>query len=198
MNKHERKFKNTARKMQDVLIGLIEQKEFDEITVSDICRLAGVNRSTFYAHYRNTVDLLEEEEQDMILTFDEALNHICNVNLLSECPEFSDGSLLLNDHVLTFYLSFVKEHQRVFRIYNDKKPLFHNKEHFYQFKNLFFKRIYQRFTELSDTNITYISLYYLAGIEAIVEQWVNTNCNETEEEICNIIKFCIIGKRWKH
>ncbi len=180
--------------MQNALIELVEQKKFDEITISDICRLAGVNRSTFYAHYSNKVELLEEAEQDMISTFGRIQDPVCNINQLPECPGYSDGSLLLDDPVLTAYLSFVKEHQRIFRVYNDKKSLFHNKEHFYLFRNLLFKRAYRRFTELSDTDITYISLYYLAGIEAIVEQWVNTNCNETEEEICRIIKFCILGK----
>ncbi|HAH60530.1 MAG TPA: TetR family transcriptional regulator, partial [Treponema sp.] len=50
--------------MQNALIELVEQKKFDEITISDICRLAGVNRSTFYAHYSNKVELLEEAEQE--------------------------------------------------------------------------------------------------------------------------------------
>lgn len=188
--------------MQNALIELVEQKKFDEITISDICRLAGVNRSTFYSHYSNKIELLEEVERDMILAFKEDIsstfrqvqNHVDNIDQLSERPDFYDGNLLLDDHTLTAYLSFVKEHRQIFRVYNDKKSLFHNKEHFYLFKNLLFKKAFRSFTELTDTDITYISLYYLAGIEAIVEQWINTDCNETEEEICRIIRFCILGK----
>lgn len=194
MNKHEVKFKNTAQKMQNSLIKLIEQKEFDKIKISDICRVAKVNRSTFYAHYQNTVELLEEIEHDMILTFNQINNYTCNIDSLLECPDFLDGNLFLDDHVLISYLSFVKKHQQIFRVFNDKKFLFHTKEYFYLFKNLFFKKAYSRFTELSDNDITYISLYYLVGIKAIVEQWIYTSCNETEDNICNIIKFCILGK----
>jgi hypothetical protein len=192
LNKHEVKIKNTAQKMQNALIELIEQKEFEEITISEICQLAGVNRTTFYAHYCNTVELLEELEQDMIQNFIEGQNNNCTIELSPECPELSDGKLMLDDRILTAYLSFVRGHQRIFKIYTSKNSLFHNKEHFYQFKNLFFKRGYQRYTELSDTDITYISLYYLAGVQAILEQWINTNCCEEEKRICKIIKFCIM------
>ena len=60
MNKSESKYFNTAKKMDKALITLLEEKSFGYITVSEICKKAGVNRSTFYLHYENTVDLLNE------------------------------------------------------------------------------------------------------------------------------------------
>ena len=46
--------------MDEALINLLEVKSFEYITISDICKQAGVNRSTFYLHYENLNDLLEE------------------------------------------------------------------------------------------------------------------------------------------
>ena len=60
MNKSESKYFNTAIKMDKALIKLLDKKPFDYITVKEICQEAGVNRSTFYLHYENTVELLEE------------------------------------------------------------------------------------------------------------------------------------------
>ena len=60
MNKNESKYFNTALKMNDALISLLASKDFEYITIKDICEKAGVNRSTFYLHYSNTSDLLEE------------------------------------------------------------------------------------------------------------------------------------------
>ncbi len=60
MNKSESKYFNTAVKMDKALIKLLDKKAFDFITVKEICNEAGVNRSTFYLHYENTADLLEE------------------------------------------------------------------------------------------------------------------------------------------
>ena len=56
MNKSESKYFNTAKNMDKALISLLEEKSFEYITVSEICKRAEVNRSTFYLHYENTVD----------------------------------------------------------------------------------------------------------------------------------------------
>ena len=60
MNKSESKYYNTAVLMDEALLLLLESKDFDFITIKEICKKAGVNRSTFYLHYQNTNDLLNE------------------------------------------------------------------------------------------------------------------------------------------
>ena len=46
--------------IKDAFLKLFKKKEPEDITVIDLCRKAGVNRSTFYAHYSN-IDLLIQE-----------------------------------------------------------------------------------------------------------------------------------------
>jgi AcrR family transcriptional regulator len=46
--------------MDEALITLLEKKDFEYITIKEICDTAGVNRSTFYLHYENISDLLRE------------------------------------------------------------------------------------------------------------------------------------------
>ena len=60
MNKSESKYYNTAVLMDQALLALLEKKDYDFITVKEICEKAGVNRSTFYLHYESIGDLLEE------------------------------------------------------------------------------------------------------------------------------------------
>ena len=60
MNKNESKYYNTALLMDEALLQLLEKKDFAFISVKEICQKAGVNRSTFYLHYENTDELLEE------------------------------------------------------------------------------------------------------------------------------------------
>lgn len=52
--------------MDEALITLLEKKDFAYITIKEICEVAGVNRSTFYLHYENTSDLLEETTRYII------------------------------------------------------------------------------------------------------------------------------------
>ncbi|MGN1134205.1 MAG: TetR/AcrR family transcriptional regulator [Oscillospiraceae bacterium] len=58
MNKSESKYFNTAVKMDEALLSILETKDFKYITIKEICERAGVNRSTFYLHYENIGDLL--------------------------------------------------------------------------------------------------------------------------------------------
>ena len=55
MNKNENKYFNTAVKMDKALLLLLSKKDFEDITIKEICEAAEVNRSTFYLHYDNTV-----------------------------------------------------------------------------------------------------------------------------------------------
>ena len=60
MNKSESKYFNTAIKMDKAFLQLLEKKDFEYISIKEICEKAGVNRSTFYLHYDNISDLLSE------------------------------------------------------------------------------------------------------------------------------------------
>ncbi|MCX4362086.1 MAG: TetR/AcrR family transcriptional regulator [Clostridia bacterium] len=44
---------------------LLQKKDLDSITVTEIVRLSGLNRGTFYAHYNNITDVLEEIEKEV-------------------------------------------------------------------------------------------------------------------------------------
>lgn len=60
MNRFESKYFNTALIMDETLIDLLSKKDYEYISIKDICTKAGVNRSTFYLHYETKDDLLKE------------------------------------------------------------------------------------------------------------------------------------------
>ena len=60
MNKNESKYFYSAELMQKALLFLLEKKDIEFITVTEVTKKAGVNRSTFYLHYDNIYELLEE------------------------------------------------------------------------------------------------------------------------------------------
>lgn len=65
MNRSESKYFNTAARMDEAFLALLEQKDFAYITVKELCQKAGVNRSTFYLHYETVGDLLAESVEYM-------------------------------------------------------------------------------------------------------------------------------------
>ncbi len=58
LNKHYTKFINTKKKIQSGFLSMLNKKNFDDISITDICQEANINRGTFYNHYKNTYYLL--------------------------------------------------------------------------------------------------------------------------------------------
>jgi AcrR family transcriptional regulator len=54
------RIRRTRGLLQDALKRLLEEKEFEKITIQDIAEAATLNRATFYAHYPDKFALLEE------------------------------------------------------------------------------------------------------------------------------------------
>ncbi|KHF35755.1 DNA-binding transcriptional repressor AcrR [Paenibacillus sp. P1XP2] len=62
----DRRVVRTKAVIRDALTALIEEKGFEALTVKDITARANINRGTFYLHYRDKYDLLEQSEQELI------------------------------------------------------------------------------------------------------------------------------------
>mgnify|MGYP002514540843 CR=1 FL=1 len=115
MNKAESKYFNTAVKMDLALISLLKKKPFEYITVSEICKNAEVNRSTFYLHYETIGDLLNETARYLLNDFlsyfssdTQSIAHNlmgCNLNEL----------VFICDEYLVPYLTYIKENKEVFK-----------------------------------------------------------------------------------
>lgn len=63
------KYFETAARMDEAFLDLLAEKDLEFITVKEICRRAGVNRSTFYLHYETLGDLLDECCEWMVSRF---------------------------------------------------------------------------------------------------------------------------------
>lgn len=44
---------------------LLQSKDFEEISVTEVVNVAGINRGTFYAHYNNMTEVLDEIEKEV-------------------------------------------------------------------------------------------------------------------------------------
>lgn len=58
--KEDARVVRTRRDLRAAMTALMERRGFDKITVSDVCAAAMVNRMTFYKHYRDKYDLLND------------------------------------------------------------------------------------------------------------------------------------------
>lgn len=61
----------TQKMFKSAFLQLLTTKPIQEITVKELCDEAGVNRGTFYSHYQDIYELLEQIEQEMFLQLQE-------------------------------------------------------------------------------------------------------------------------------
>ena len=52
----DKRIRRTKKLLRQALTRLMQQKDFQSITVTDVVREADINRGTFYAHYRDGDD----------------------------------------------------------------------------------------------------------------------------------------------
>lgn len=65
--------KQAKARIRQAFTKLLREKPIQRIAVKELCQEAGVNRSTFYAHYQDIYDLLTKIEEDMLEDFQRAL-----------------------------------------------------------------------------------------------------------------------------
>lgn len=62
----DRRIGKSKKALKESLLGLMQSKDFKEISITDIVHTADLNRGTFYKHYQYKEDLLEEIIDDVI------------------------------------------------------------------------------------------------------------------------------------
>ncbi|MFA6504545.1 MAG: TetR/AcrR family transcriptional regulator [Treponemataceae bacterium] len=56
----------TQRHLRDVLMNLIREKGYERVSIKDITERAGIDRTTFYLHFKDKDDLFEKSRQGII------------------------------------------------------------------------------------------------------------------------------------
>lgn len=191
MGRSQSKYFNTAQRMDEALIALLVEKDFEFVTVKEICVRAEVSRSTFYLHYRTMGDLLDECTEGVMRRFlsyfDEVgANFAAQIgtdpheNLVTATPEF-----------IVPYLSFVKENLPVFRAYLTRPQTMGT--------DLVFRRLFQDVIDpvlarfgVPERERRYRAIFYLTGITAVVQEWVKHDCIDDAEYVAELITKCVL------
>ena len=58
MNKQDSRFITSEKRIKEAFFELLSRKSIDEIRTQEIISSAGINKSTFYSHYKDKYDLL--------------------------------------------------------------------------------------------------------------------------------------------
>ena len=158
--------KESMERIEKVFVELLQTKELDEIRVSDICKRAGLNRTTFYANYTDIYGLadairnkLENEVTD--LYEDEITQRFNSHDYLKLFRHIKDNQIFYQTY---FKLGYDNEYKVIAYDVNLAREHFHNQ--FVEYHMEFFK----------------------AGITQIIKLWLKNGCRESPEDMVEILK----------
>ena len=193
MNKSESKYFNTALRMDEALLALLEEKDLEYITVKEICHQAGVNRSTFYLHYETIADLvnetLERINQRFLSYFPRQEEEILG-NLGSRERE---ALVLVTREYLLPYLRFIQDNKKLYRAAFRNPGSMQAHARYGELKQHILGPILERF-EIPLAHRPYYIAYYVEGIAAIIKEWLRQDCGDAVEMIADIIESCVLPK----
>ena len=172
MNKNESKYFKSAEKMHTALLTLLDSKDFELISVKEICETAGVNRSTFYLHYDNVNDLLHETVEAVYKDFFGRFGAE-GPGALDIDEKNEDELFLVTPKYLMPYLDFVEENRKLFYLMYEKNEMMGG-------------------FGVPQKEQPLIMVFYLKGIIGVVTEWVRGGCTESKDEIISVIQKCII------
>ena len=177
----------TAELMDEALLCLLENKEFSYITIKEICKKAGVNRSTFYLHYENTADLLAETVEYLIKKFLDSFQSPSPEDVSQLLNAEKESLLFVKQEYLIPYLHFVKENRRVFKLAIEKAELLQMHKTYEKLFAGIIQPAMHAF-KIPEVEQRYVATYYINGIIAIIELWMQDGCKDEIEWIATLIE----------
>lgn len=158
--------KESIERIEKVFISLLQTNELNEISVSDICKLAGLNRTTFYANYTDIYGLAD--------SIRDKLEH----NLSDLYQNEIIRGFNSNDYLKLF--CHIKDNQIFYKTYFKLGYDDSYKIITYDI-NLARQHFDNRFIE-------YHMEFFKSGITKIIKLWLQNGCKESPEDMYEIIK----------
>ena len=171
--KGNRRILYTKNIIKESLIELLETKEIHEVTVTDICKKADINRGTFYTHYKDAFDLLQSME-------DELFNQV--VVYLNETPVEDYTDILL---IKVFEL--IAENKELCKVLFCKQKDSKILDRILYIAN---KANLDKITNtpgFTPSYLNYLLKYVVGGIVAVVQTWLENDLVESPRELLKII-----------
>jgi len=180
----DRRQGKTKKLLETALIKLMIKKGFDKITIKDLTEEADINRGTFYLHYKDKYDLLEQRENEILTTINENIENIAK--------KYPDNFILPSDKetfvpIFTFIYSYIKENADFMKVI-----LGPNGDLSFQMKiknfieNWLLKNIAINH-EVDKIPMKYITTVASSAQLGIIQKWLKSGMEETPQELAFIM-----------
>ncbi|TYP69836.1 TetR/AcrR family transcriptional regulator [Paenibacillus methanolicus] len=181
----DRRKERTRQLLHKALLELIEERGLEGITVSDLTQRAEINRGTFYLHYKDVPDMLDQSKMAFMQGLRERLMTLEVDGLIQKAA--ADET----DQNLVDVFAFIADHADLFRLllgpggdsfFGDQVVRL-LKEHFYDKLLPLWQLEEARLNIPSDFLIAYVSAANLG----FLQHWLETGMKQTPEQFARMV-----------
>ena len=168
--KNNLRYKTSNDKIENAFLFLLQKYKYDDITISQICKQAEINRSTFYCHYTDINDLIIKIEKKFaketagIFNFGERRSHDAMIEMFT---------FVKNNKY--FYKAFLNIPYTTFAETDTKIKCL---EHVGKSSNI---------KSSIDMGLFYRGSFFGAGIKEMCRIWLERDCKETPEQMASLL-----------
>ncbi|MCM1043308.1 MAG: TetR/AcrR family transcriptional regulator [Corallococcus sp.] len=168
----------TQKMFKTAFFQLMKEKSIQEITIRELCSVAGVNRGTFYSHYEDIYDLLHRIEDEMY----------------NEFIEVVQKTLLAAQSMSVFYtelFKFFKNNSEMctMMLSRNSDQLFVQK--LLNYGEQLFVLLYRDKIGINEKSLRAYYTFISGGCLSILRVWVNNGFSESVEEMSGLLQMII-------
>ncbi|MGY3187782.1 TetR/AcrR family transcriptional regulator [Lysinibacillus sp. TE18511] len=173
----------TKSTIKNALIIQIEEVGFERVTVKNLASTANINRGTFYLHYKDKFEVMEDLQQELL---NELESYVKHVQPLEAFQILKTGQLY---QPFVEVITCIKEHATAFRVILGEQgsPAFSKR-----MKEVFSNQILDRLSvigeELQDSEFRqYLKAFLASAILGVIQEWLDRgNEDVSVEELATI------------
>lgn len=162
------RYQTTEEKIKKALFSLLDFRKYNDIAIKEICYEAGINRSSFYAHYQDINDLMIKTEKRLSKNIQEIFSSKDGWGKREFVKLFE---FLYENRV--FYKAYLSTNEQTFMEKND----------FIYYIDAV-KNIENKY---ASSDVVYHMAFFAGGLKAISKSWIIRGCKETPEQMAQVL-----------
>lgn len=179
----DRRIRKTKQAIKQAFIQLLEQKDLDNITISDITEAADINRGTFYLHYEDKYDLLEKMENEYAQVL---YDHTRVTELLKSVSSVDEFFEIFSNQVLKNVMTHIHDNLDFYQVILTLERRSQLEERMYEIILDNMKAYMDEKGEISGVPLMYFHSYVSGSMAGIVKHWVK---DEHRVDVDTLIQY---------
>jgi len=176
-NKEDRRIQYTKRMLQDAVFELLKEKNINDISVTELCTKANINRGSFYKYYTNIYDLVAQIKS----------------KFLSSARETVDEIFATQDTYELFVklLILVSNNREIFSMIINSS---HSSDIINEVAGPAYVRSVQQWlatqSGISEEKFMYIFSFLVGGAVLTIGKWLSNECREDIPSVAGYLAEC--------